>query len=213
MIFNLVELAELTMEGTDTNLEYIYNIEAFSENITYVDWWNLTYSVVGFHLKLERHYAQYLLSYYFPSLIFVAVSWISFTIPPDIVPGRMGLLVTLLLVLVNLFGTVIQTKPPTKTPTYLDVWMLACIVFVCGALFSYAALLFRQMSNGKVGQVSRMPKRPNLFEEKSKLKIDSNKQKAQSNCRLRWDMNCLKWFPIAFTMFNFVYWPIVSFNR
>ena len=63
MIFNLVKLAELTMEGTDTNLEYIYKIEALSENVTNVDWWNQTYSVVGFHLKLERRYAQYLLNY------------------------------------------------------------------------------------------------------------------------------------------------------
>ena len=117
MIFNLVKLAELTMEGTDPNLEYIYKIEAFSKNITFVDWGNLIFSVVGFHLELERHYAQYLLSYYFPSLIFVTVSWISFTIPPEIVPGRMGLLVTLLLVLVNFFGTIIQTKPPTKKPS------------------------------------------------------------------------------------------------
>ena len=208
MIFNLVKLAELTMEGTDTNLEYIYKIEALSENVTNVDWWNQTYSVVGFRLKLERHYAQYLLNYYFPSLIFVVVSWISFTIPPEIVPGRMGLLVTLLLVLVNFFGTVIQTKPPTKKPTNLDVWMLACIVFVCGALFSYAALLFRQMSNGTVSQVSRVPKRPT-----PKPETDSNKHKVQSNRHLRWDMNCLKCFPIAFIMFNFVYWPIVSFNR
>ena len=213
MIFNLVELAELTMEGTDTNLEYVYKIEAFSENITYVDWGNQTYSVVGFHLQLERHYAQYLLSYYFPSLIFVAVSWISFTIPPEIVPGRMGLLVTLLLVLVNLFGTVIQTKPPTKKPTNLDVWMLACIVFVCGALFSYAALLFRQMSSNMVSQVSMIPKRPNPFEERPKPETNSNQQKAQSNRRLQWDMYCLKCFPIAFIMFNFIYWPIVSFNR
>ena len=34
------------------------------------------------------------------------VSWISFLIPPDIVPGRMALLITLFLVLINIFNNV-----------------------------------------------------------------------------------------------------------
>jgi hypothetical protein len=38
--------------------------------------------------------------------LFVIVSWISFLIPMDVIPGRMALLVTLFLVLVNIFNTV-----------------------------------------------------------------------------------------------------------
>ena len=37
--------------------------------------------------KLERHFMSYIITYYLPSGLFVVVSWISFLIPPDIVPG------------------------------------------------------------------------------------------------------------------------------
>ena len=43
---------------------------------------------------------------YLPSFMFVIVSWVSFLINPHVVPGRMGLLVTLFLVLINIFNSV-----------------------------------------------------------------------------------------------------------
>ncbi|QQP40151.1 Gammaaminobutyric acid receptor subunit deltalike, partial [Caligus rogercresseyi] len=53
--------------------------------------------------------------------------WISFLIPMDVIPGRMGLLVMLFLVLVNIFNT-------AEGLTAIEAWMLACILFVFGAL-------------------------------------------------------------------------------
>ena len=38
--------------------------------------------------------------------MFVVTSWVSFLIKPEVVPGRMGLLVTLFLVLINIFNSV-----------------------------------------------------------------------------------------------------------
>ncbi len=43
---------------------------------------------------------------YLPSCMFVVVSWVSFMIKPEVVPGRMALLVTLFLVLINIFNSV-----------------------------------------------------------------------------------------------------------
>ena len=66
--------------------------------------------------------------------LFVIVSWISFLIPMDVIPGRMGLLVTLFLVLVNIFNTVTTNTPKAEGLTAIEAWMLACILFVFGAL-------------------------------------------------------------------------------
>ena len=63
---------------------------------------------------LERHFTSYIITYYLPSGLFVLVSWISFLIPPDIVPGRMALLITLFLVLVNIFNTVTTNTPKVE---------------------------------------------------------------------------------------------------
>ena len=70
----------------------------------------LIYSVAGFEMKLSRHISHYLITYYLPSGgnkmfffllefqrkllsfssgLFVVVSWISFVVPPEVIPGRM----------------------------------------------------------------------------------------------------------------------------
>ena len=64
--------------------------------------------------KLSRHVMSYIITYYLPSGLFVLVSWISFLIPPDIVPGRMALLITLFLVLVNIFNNVNTNSPKAR---------------------------------------------------------------------------------------------------
>ena len=89
MHLDLLEVINLPSEGTETNLQYTYTIESFSQNITYLEWGNKTWEIVGFKMKMERIYLQYIISYYFPSLIFVVVSWISFVIPPgEVFEGR-----------------------------------------------------------------------------------------------------------------------------
>ena len=80
------------------------------------------------------HYWNYNnLSFCLPGL-FVIVSWISFLIPMDVIPGRMALLVTLFLVLVNIFNNVTTNTPKAEGLTAIEAWMLACILFVFGAL-------------------------------------------------------------------------------
>ena len=69
------------------------------------------YSVAGFELTLTRKMMHYIVTCYLPSGMFVVVSWISFLVPPDIVPGRMALLVTVFLVLINIFNTITTNIP------------------------------------------------------------------------------------------------------
>ena len=94
----------------------------------------MNYSTTGFQLVLTRKMSFYVVTYYLPSGLFVVVSWISFMVPPDIIPGRMALLVTLFLVLVNIFNTVTTNTPKAEGLTAIEAWMLACILFVFGAL-------------------------------------------------------------------------------
>ena len=55
-----------------------------------------------------------------PSALFVCVSWISFVVPIDAIPGRMALLVTLLLVLINMFNSSVEKEPLTHEITALS---------------------------------------------------------------------------------------------
>ena len=56
----------------------------------------------GFQIRLSRRLFPFILAYFLPSFLLVLNSFISFYIDPDVVPGRMALLITLVLMLINL---------------------------------------------------------------------------------------------------------------
>ena len=84
-----------------------------------------TYAACGFQVRVQRKQMQFVvqvsgqqdsycvsaqcsvdLQVYLPSCMFVIVSWVSFLVKPEVVPGRMAMLVTLFLVLINIFNSV-----------------------------------------------------------------------------------------------------------
>ena len=66
------------------------------------------FSITGIEISFKRHKFKYIYVYYLPSGLFVVVSWVSFLIPPEVIPGRMAMLITLFLVLINIFN--VSTK-------------------------------------------------------------------------------------------------------
>ena len=65
-----------------------------------------------------------------PTAIAVVVSWISFLMNPESVPGRAGCLITLLLILVNLSISIIQQSPAANSHNALMTWTYMCIGMV-----------------------------------------------------------------------------------
>ena len=62
------------------------------------------FSAAGFVVHMVHQPASFILQYFIPSFAMPVVSWVSFVIPPDAIPGRTGLLVTLFLVLSTMFA-------------------------------------------------------------------------------------------------------------
>ena len=94
-----------------------------------------------------RSKTQLFFQVYFTAGMLVVVSWASFLINPDIVPGRMGLLVTLLLVLINVFNGFKNSSPPSTNLNALDAYIIICICHVFCVLVEYAIVLFLGNSN------------------------------------------------------------------
>ncbi len=67
---------------------------------------NSNYSMYALEVHMTRIVTQYLLNVYLPTGIFVIMSWVSFIIPVEIIAARVVLLVTLTLVLINMFNKV-----------------------------------------------------------------------------------------------------------
>ena len=154
-------------------------------------------------MRLSRHVLKYLYIYYLPSGLFVVVSWVGFLIPPEVVPGRMAMLITLFLVLINIFNIVTTNSPNVEGMTAIGAWMLVCIFFVFGALIGYAYLLWKK----KKSCLKRKRKRKQT-EEEGKLRA-----MRKEDYRSKVDDVFFVVFPIMFLVFNLIYWPMCLSSR
>ena len=92
-------------------LDYEINIIDIKPEETHYMALGMNYSVAGFELILTRKMSFYIVTYYLPSGLFVVVSWISFLVNPEVIPGRMTLLVTIFLVLINTLNELFHIVP------------------------------------------------------------------------------------------------------
>ena len=71
-------------------------------------------STSGITINMSRIIKPYITSAYFPSVLFMLATLISFLIPPENIPGRMALLVTTLLMFINMSGDARAQSPLTS---------------------------------------------------------------------------------------------------
>ena len=136
-------------------------------NITYG---NITLPMFAWRIQLKRLMLPFVVKEFIPTALLVMVSWISFLITPECVPGRGGLLVTLLLVLTTMYVHELNTSPSVKGITPLLIWNQICIIMIIVALLEYAGILY-----------SMRFCTPTKFKERiDELNVDSNKK----DCRL-----------------------------
>ncbi|KAI5718821.1 hypothetical protein M8J76_000680 [Diaphorina citri] len=93
-------------------------------------------------ITLSREIRSHLVESYLPSTLFVIMSWGSFVVMPEIVPGRMVLLVTTLLSLVTMFDTIRNNSPSALELKCIEVWLISCTCFVFLAMLEYFIVLF-----------------------------------------------------------------------
>ena len=83
-----------------------------SKSITLIDQdTNETYSLTGFTILMARSPTRFYINIYLPTFLLTIASFIGFLIPVEMVPGRMALLVTIFLMLVN-FSNTEQNRGP-----------------------------------------------------------------------------------------------------
>jgi len=199
------------------SLQHFLQIEDLPECFHTVDIPSGIYSACGFQVKLQRKQMQYVVQVYLPSAMFVIVSWVSFLVKPEVVPGRMAMLVTLFLVLINIFNSVREQAPISSRLNAVDLYLVVCIFFVFAALIEYAVILLllkkrrkprrtideglkTLFSNGEANQARREqtpPRRPHID-----VGLTARKQALVDNIDA-WAM----WVsPPIFIVFNLIYW-------
>lgn len=96
------------------------------------------YSRLSLYFRFERQIGHHLIQTFAPSALVVQLSWFSFWLGLDAIPGRVTLLVTCMLTLVTMFTG--ADIPPVAYVKALDVWMAGCMMFVFGALAEFVVV-------------------------------------------------------------------------
>ena len=130
------------------NMDFSYSLRKLTlmeeSSSCHVPFTSYTKECCGFKLKFKRSPIRHLLSQYLPGILFTCVSWCSFVVDPILVPGRCGLLTSLMMV----FHTMIKETVvggdvlPSSSFNRRDVFLFFSFSMVCSAILEYAVVLF-----------------------------------------------------------------------
>jgi len=186
---------------------------------------NYSCLVAQFHLK--RSISFHLIQNYLPSILIVAVSWVSFWMDIESVPGRISLgVITLLAVSNQASGTMV---PQTSYVKAIDIWMGTCTAFVFAALVEFTFVNYTWRTRGKLpGIPTGLETQENLLNTNSNGENHQNKnllnlEMGSPSCENRTGRllsRAHRWrcmavgidevsrviFPLGFTVFNLSYW-------
>ncbi|RLU14874.1 hypothetical protein DMN91_012761 [Ooceraea biroi] len=126
------------------------------ETIDYMLEKNGNFSRLVVFFRFERQIGHHLIQTFAPSTLVVMLSWFSFWLGLDAIPGRVALLVTSMLTLVTMFTGLKSDIPPVAYIKALDVWMAGCMMFVFAALGEFVVvkvLDLRHVENDSQGSI------------------------------------------------------------
>ncbi|XP_022215470.2 pH-sensitive chloride channel 2 [Drosophila obscura] len=142
-----------------------YNMDNYWHNTTIVhsDEINLRhgsflgdYSSLSFTVNLRREIGFYLLDYYLPSMMIVAISWVSFWLQADASPPRIMLGTSTMLSFITLSSSQSKNLPKVSYIKVSEVWFLGCTFFIFGSLveFAFVNTIWRRKENIELKKVN-----------------------------------------------------------
>ncbi|XP_034668124.1 glycine receptor subunit alpha-4 [Drosophila subobscura] len=107
------------------------------------------YSSLSFTVHLTRVVGFYLMDYFFPSMLIVAISWVSFWLQADQAPPRITLGTSTMLTFITLASAQGKTLPKVSYIKVSEVWFLGCTIFIFGSMveFAFVNTIWRRKQN------------------------------------------------------------------
>ncbi|XP_078607619.1 glycine receptor subunit alphaZ1-like isoform X1 [Branchiostoma floridae x Branchiostoma japonicum] len=184
---------------------------------------DLVFTTAELRFSLRRRLSYHMLQIYIPSISIVAMSWVSFWINIESSPARTALGVTTVLTMITQSGRPIP-MPEVSYVRAVDVWLLVCQLFVFLALIEYAAVNYISRTLKEAKALKRYIRPPaakrnsnaNAFPTNSNSHPENSvddtvlTNAGGSNIADTIDHICRWGFPLAFLLFNIMYW--VTYN-
>lgn len=193
---------------------------------------NGNFSRLIVYFRFERQIGHHLIQTFAPSTLVVVLSWFSFWLGLDAIPGRVTLLVTCMLTLVTMFTGLRSDIPPVAYVKAIDLWMAGCMVFVFSALGEFVVV---KVMDEKYKETKRREKTALAVREEAltpwthpRRSIDMRKlTKANRLISFYWKNESgqekILWceidrlsriiFPVLFLIFMVIYWPVLMLGK
>ena len=148
---------------------------------------------------------------FMPTSFMVLLSWISFLIPPNSFPGRMGLLGSLVLCIINVMINEMEQSPTAKGMSTLDIWCVICPIMVAIASIEYAFLLYF-LCFGKFKNIlfSQVKVSPLKITEKSRT-YSKTRNNFESSCMMPMHAKFIDRFALIIVPALFIFIEVVYF--
>lgn len=209
-------------EGYPLSTANIKELRQFRMISTEYQNYTRTHNITGNHSCLQadfhlvRNIGYYVIQMYVPSLLIVMLSWLSFWLNVNSIPGRVTLGVLSVLTISTQSSSVNASLPRVSYTKAIDIWMATCLVFVFAALIEFAVVnVLSQNVPGRRFSLATLFLVPGEKEEKDTT-VDQdgcvsveNRQQPRNKiilCSVYLDIASRFMFPVAFGVFNMIYW-------
>lgn len=123
-------------------LDYLFGFESLENSVDFFEN-GLNYSMVLVDMKITRTQegrTKIFSAFHMPTGIFALTSLISFFIEPEQVPGRMGLLITLCLIIINSYNSI--DAPSRRGFSPIEVWFVGNLFPILLGILQFGVVLF-----------------------------------------------------------------------
>lgn len=173
------------------------------------------YSCVVLNLHFSREFTFYLLQVFMPTMLLVALSWITFWLHQRSIPIRLGIWIGVLLSMMIVTTSVNDSGPSVSYIKAMDVWIGTCIVYILCVLIEIGLV------NNAIAKDDRRASVKAMEEADKSMTIEDGVKGSRlptySTTPLRWlnkystqaqriDAVSRFLFPVTFALFNFGYW-------
>ncbi|XP_045204896.2 glycine receptor subunit alpha-2-like [Mercenaria mercenaria] len=201
---NIKELRQFRM--IDTDYKNFFRFHDITGN----------HSCLQADFHLVRNIGYYVIQMYVPSLLIVTLSWLSFWLNVNSIPGRVTLGVLSVLTISTQSSSVNASLPRVSYTKAIDVWMATCLVFVFAALIEFAVVnVLSQKVPGRRFSLATLflvqgekDEKDTTVDQDGRVSIDSRQQPRSKVvlCSAYLDIASRVMFPAAFGIFNMIYW-------
>ena len=219
-------LAILMLKYEEDSLMLTDEVLGFSTNISLIgECGENATDGVGFDITLTRIVSPYIFQYYLPSIACVLTTQVSFMIPLRSIPGRVSLIVIVLLALINILIDLFSNNAAGKSMNALGLYILVSLFFEILVLFELGLVLMLQRTNrdgrngNQVGNIERAEwlhgdyinnpiykNSKKMVENHNCRGILSNTQGSRFSITDKIDLGCCSLIMVCFLVFNLYYW-------